>query len=108
MIPVGHPTPPEGEKPPQDSLRDCPEEDRVLFGRWASVEPMDGVAYLHFPLPVGPPCSLVLPPASQVRERLQHAIAFVKQQAGGRTSRRLFHEAAPCDADVDLSPPKQD
>jgi len=57
----------EEEKPPQGSQPDCPEEARVLFGRWASVVPVDGTPYCQFSDVTGPLRALVLPSASQVR-----------------------------------------
>jgi len=53
---------PEGEKPPRGGPWDCPEENRVLLGRWVSVVPIGGVPYCHFSSPAGPPHALVLHP----------------------------------------------
>jgi len=92
------------EKPLQGSQPDCPEEARVLFGRWASVVPVDGTPYCHFSDPAGPLHALVLPSASQVRERFQQAKAFVRQQAGRGISRqRLCHSVSiePPNTEVD-------
>jgi len=60
-----------------------------------SVVPVDGTPYCHFSDPAGPLRALVLPSASQVRERFQQAKAFVRQQAGrGITRPRLCHSVS--------------
>jgi len=90
----------EEEKPPQGSQPDCPEEARVLFGRWASVVPVDGTPYCHFSDATGPLRALVLPSASQVRERYEQAMAFMRQQTSKGSARpRLCHSVSiepPC------------
>ena len=81
------------------SQPDCPEETRVLFGRWASVVPVDGTPYCHFSDATGPLRALVLPSASQVRERYEQAMAFMRQQASKGSARtRLCHS-------VSIAPP---
>ena len=85
----------EEEKPPQDNLSDCPEETPVLFGRWASVVPIGGTTYCQFDDATGPLRALVLPSASQVRERYAQAMAFMKQQASTDLTRhRLCHSVS--------------
>jgi len=64
----------EEEKPPQGNQPNCPEETPVLFGRWASVVPVDGTTYCQFDDATGPLRALVLPSASQVRERYAQGI----------------------------------
>jgi len=82
----------EEEKPPQDNPPDCPEETLVLFGRWASVVPVDGTTYCQFDDATGPLRALVLPSASQVRERYAQVMAFMRQQASTDSTRhRLCH-----------------
>jgi len=77
------------------SQPDCPEETRVLFGRWASVVPVDGTPYCHFSDATGPLSALVLPSASQVRERYEQAMAFMKQQASRGSARpRLWRSVS--------------
>ena len=71
----------EDEKPPQENPSDCPEETPVIFGRWASVVPVGGTTYCQFDDATGPLRALVLPSASQVRERYAQAMAFMRQQA---------------------------
>jgi len=97
-------SPSEEEKPPQGNQSDCPEETPVLVGRWASVVPVDGTAYCHFRDATGPLRALVLPSASQVRERYAQAMAFMRQQASTDSTRpRLCHSVSigPPSAEVD-------
>ena len=76
-----HPQP--TTRPPADEGDDVPDDPpagRTIFGRWATIVPINGRAYCHFPDPAGPLQSLVLPPASQVHQRYKQALAFMKQQ----------------------------
>jgi len=83
---------PEDEKPPQDNAPACPEETPVIFGRWASVVPIGGTTYCQFDDATGLLRALVLPSASQVRERYAQAMAFMRQQANSDMTRhRLGH-----------------
>ena len=69
--------------PPTDEGANSPNDPpagRTIFGRWATIVPVDGRAYCHFPDPAGPLQALVLPPTSQVRQRYEQALAFMKQQ----------------------------
>ena len=94
----------EDEKPPQDNPSDCPEETPVLFGRWASVVPIGGTTYCQFDDATGPLRALVLPSASQVRERYAQAMAFMRQQAGSDTTRHRLCQSVsigPPSAEVD-------
>jgi len=77
--------------PPSDEEKgfpDDPPEGRTIFGRWATIVPIDGMAYCHLPDPSGPLQALVLPPASQVRQRYEQALAFMRQQPVWGTERR--------------------
>jgi len=74
---TARPVPEEGGNP-QDELVEKP----IIFGRWASVVPVDGTPFCHFFNPSGPLQALVLPPASQVCQRYQQALAFMRYQAG--------------------------
>ena len=65
------------EKPPLDNASACPEEAPILFGRWASVVPIGDMTYCRFDDATGPLRPLVLPSASQARERYAQAMAFM-------------------------------
>ena len=58
-LPAARPAPEEGGTLPDELT-----ERRTIFSRWASVVPIDGVPFCHFPSPSGPLQALVLLPAS--------------------------------------------
>ena len=107
--------PSENEKPPLDNDPDCPEETPVIFGRWASVVPMDNTTYCQFSDVTGQPRAYMLPSASQARERYAQAMAFLGQQANSQVKRhklgsQVAVEPATClqdcfsDAVLDVRP----
>jgi len=84
--------PSDDKKPPKDDASACPEETPVIFGQWASVVPIGGTTYCDFDDATGPLHALVLPSASQARERYAQAMAFMEQQASSDTTGyRLCH-----------------
>jgi len=52
--------------------------------------PIGGTTYCQFDDATGPLRALVLPPASQVRERYAQAMAFMEQQASSDVTRHRF------------------
>jgi len=101
--PTGCPNPvsadaPTNSPPLQDSPRAHSSTGPVLLGRWATIEPIGGIPHCHFADVDGPLDRLVLPPAEQVRERYEQALAFVRQRGGRGAARRLEMPASdrPC------------